>query len=445
MSRPSPYASLAASFAAGDSSPSQELTARLARLDAIEPAIHAFVHIRREAAIAAAAEADRRWNNGQPLSPIDGMPIGIKDIIETEDMPTGQGSPLWKDFETKRDSASVYALREAGCIILGKTVTTEFAASVPLIPASNPHDPARTAGGSSAGSAAAVGAGIVPAAIGSQVVGSTLRPASFCGCVGFKPSYGALNRGGSFDLLTQSCVGVMAATPNDAWAVAMAIASRVGGDPGHPGLDGPLTLPPAAAPRRFAFLETAGWAKTTDGARAAMDHARQRLADLGVTIVSRHDDPDIESFEHAIAEAMPVTFLIGDWEWRWPLGTYAKREGLSEPMHKRLATGLSLTRDDYRRALKRRQEIRDQYAQVTAKFDGVILPGATSAAPVGLSWTGDTTMNVPASLLGTPAITLPLLADDGMPLGLQIIGHADQDAALMAIAEWVWQHYASGP
>ncbi|MPZ57740.1 MAG: amidase [Rhizobiales bacterium] len=443
MPHPSSYASLAARFASGDAAPSTELKERLVRLDSVEPRIGAFVHIARDAAIAAAAESDARWCSGQPLSPIDGMPIGIKDIIETEDMPTGQGSPLWAGFETRRDSASVQALRDAGCIILGKTVTTEYAASEPLMPARNPHDPARTAGGSSAGSAAAVGAGILPAALGSQVVGSTLRPASYCGCVGYKPTYGALNRGGSFDHLTQSCVGVLAATPDDAWAVAMAIASRVGGDPGYPGLDGPLTIPPAIAPRRLAFLETAGWPKASEGARAAMAGARKRLAELGITVVSRGDSPAIETFERTIAEAGPVTFQIGDWEWRWPLGSYARRDGLSEPLRRRLASGMAMTAADYRRALRRRQEIRDEYAQAATSFDGFVLLGATGAAPVGLSWTGDPAINVPASLLGTPAISLPLLSDEGMPLGLQIIGRSDQDAALMAIADWVWHHYAS--
>jgi Asp-tRNA(Asn)/Glu-tRNA(Gln) amidotransferase A subunit family amidase len=442
MALPTSYASLAARFAAGEASPSTELDACLARLDAIEPHIGAFVHVARDKAVAAAKASDARWRSGKPLSPIDGMPVGIKDIIETEDMPTGQGTPVWTGFETKRDSASVQALREAGAIILGKTVTTEYAASEPLIPARNPHDPSRTAGGSSAGSAAAVGAGILPAALGSQVVGSTLRPASYCGCVGYKPTYGALNRGGSFDHLTQSCVGVLAATPDDAGAVATAIAERVGGDPGYPGLEGPPTMPQARQPRRLAFLETAGWSKTSEGARAAIADACRRLAELGIVVVRRKDDPALEAFEQTITEAVPVTFAIGDWEWRWPLGSYAKREGLSEPLRKRLASGMAMTAGDYRRALRRRQEIRDANAQVAAGFDGFVLLGATGAAPVGLTWTGDPTINVPASLLGTPAISLPLLTDDGMPLGLQLVGRKDEDAALMAIAGWLWQHYA---
>ena len=231
--RAASYASLAAAFRSGETSPSALLKAGLARLDAIDPQIQAFVCVAREAAAKAAQAANTRWRVGEPLSPIDGMAIGVKDIIETQDMPTGQGSPIWAGFETKRDAASVQALRAAGAAILGKTVTTEFAATEPIIPTCNPHDHARTAGGSSSGSAAAVAAGMVPAALGTQVVGSILRPASYCGCVGFKPSVGALNRSGSYDHLSQSCLGVLAATPADAWAVASAIVERVGGDPGH--------------------------------------------------------------------------------------------------------------------------------------------------------------------------------------------------------------------
>src|SRR5262249_27347615 len=207
------------------------------------------------------------------------MAIGIKDIIETEDMPTGQGSPIWAGFETRRDSASVQALREAGAVILGKTVTTEFAFTEPLMPVCNPHDFERTAGGSSSGSAAAVGAGILPTALGTQVVGSSLRPASFCGCVGFKPSFGALNRSGSYDHLSQSCLGILAATPDDVWNVATAIAQRVGGDPGFPGLKGSAPLE-AQAPRRLALLETAGWQKVSEAVRDALIAARKRLEAL---------------------------------------------------------------------------------------------------------------------------------------------------------------------
>ena len=164
------------------------------------------------------------------------MPVSIKDVIETADMPTGQGSPLFEGQETRRDSASVHALREAGAIIIGKTTTTEFAATHPWHRTRNPHDGTRTPGGSSSGSAAAVGSGMVPAGLGTQVVGSILRPSSFCGAIGFKPSVGAINRSGSYDHFSQSCQGAIGATLADTWLVLRAIADRAGGDPGFVGL-----------------------------------------------------------------------------------------------------------------------------------------------------------------------------------------------------------------
>jgi Asp-tRNA(Asn)/Glu-tRNA(Gln) amidotransferase A subunit family amidase len=182
------------------------------------------------------------------------MPIGIKDIIETADMPTEQGSPLFKGWRSVRDSADVSALREAGAVIVGKTVTTEFAAVDPG-PTRNPWDTSRTPGGSSSGSAAAVAAGIVSAALGTQVIGSIIRPASFCGCFGYKPSVGSINRGGSFDYLSQSCAGVLAATSEELWTVAREISARVGGDPGFPGLSGPRDVPPTRRPKALSFAK----------------------------------------------------------------------------------------------------------------------------------------------------------------------------------------------
>jgi Asp-tRNA(Asn)/Glu-tRNA(Gln) amidotransferase A subunit family amidase len=223
--------------------------------------------------------------------------------------------------------------------------------------------------------------------------------------------------------------------------VASAIAGRVGGDPGYPGLRGPSETPPAGKPRRLAMLETAAWPKASAGAQAAFGQARQRLAELGVEMEDRHSDPDIAAVEDAIADAVPVTFQIFDWEFRWPLGHYARRNGLSEGMRQRLASGQQMTLDDYRVALRRREEIRKRYAEASGRYDAFVTLAATGAAPVGLTWTGDPAFNVPASLLGVPAISLPFLHDEDMPLGLQFIGRADEDAQLMAHAQWLWQNY----
>src|SRR5215469_2236096 len=271
-----PYLGETAGFASGKSTPRDFLERCLADLAAWEPKIGAFVSLNLDAARAAADAATARWRAGKPSSPVDGMPVGIKDIIETIDMPTEQGSPLFAGWRTERDAAAVAALREAGAVIVGKTVTTEFAATVAR-GTRNPWDLSRTPGGSSSGSAAAVGAGLVPAALGTQVIGSTIRPASYCGCYGFKPTVGAINRGGSYDCLSQSSTGTIAASLAEAWQVAYEIAIRAGGDPGFPGLAGPPAAPPARKPRKIAFLETAGWALASPGAKAAIDDALRRL------------------------------------------------------------------------------------------------------------------------------------------------------------------------
>src|SRR6201991_248698 len=192
---PKPYLSAASGFAKGADTPRDFLERCLADLAALEPRIGAFVNLNLDGARAAADRATTRWREGRTLSKIDGMPVGIKDIIETADMPTENGSPLFAGFRSERDAASVAARRGAGAGIVGKTVTTESAASEPR-GTRNPHDLRRTPGGSSSGSAAGVAAGMMSAALGTQVIGSTIRPASYCGCVGFKVTVGGLNRGG---------------------------------------------------------------------------------------------------------------------------------------------------------------------------------------------------------------------------------------------------------
>ncbi|HSX80638.1 MAG TPA: amidase, partial [Candidatus Saccharimonadia bacterium] len=271
-----PYVSQTGAFTNGSDSPRAFLERCLEVIAAQEDAVGAFVTLNIAGARAAADASTARWKAGATLSPIDGMPVGIKDIMETADMATEQGSPLFVGWHGKRDCAAVAALREAGVVVLGKTVTTEFAASHPSR-TRNPWDPTRTPGGSSSGSAAAVGIGMIPAALGSQVIGSIIRPASFCGCVGFKPSVGGINRGGSFDHFSQSCTGVLGATLADTWTVARAMALRAGGDPGYHGLSGPIELPAARQPRRIALLETAGWPEASAAAKQALAEARQRL------------------------------------------------------------------------------------------------------------------------------------------------------------------------
>ncbi len=433
-----PYLPATKDFAAGKGSPRDFLERCLAALDAWEPRIGAFVTLNVEAARADADRSSARWRAGNPLSPIDGMPLGIKDIIETADMPTENGSPLFAGFRSERDAASVAALREAGGVIIGKTVTTEFAATEPR-GTRNPWDPARTPGGSSSGSAAAVGAGVIPVGLGTQVIGSTLRPASFCGCYGFKPTIGALNRGGSYDGLSQSCTGTLAASLEEAWQVAYEIVQRAGGDPGFPGLYGPPHPPESIKPRRLALLQTDGWAEASPAARQALEDAIARLRAAGVTVLTRDDAKEIAAAESAVHGARDLSFDINAWESRWPINTYSRRDAskLSQAMRDRLVQAERMTIDNYRAMLKERDMRRDIYAGLASEFEACITLTATGAAPVGLGSTGNPVFVVPASMLGIPAITLPVLSDGGLPLGLQLTGFADQDAALFSCAAGV--------
>ena len=437
--KPRPYVALARQFRGSETTPRAYLDSCLDAIARLDPAIGAFLVLNIEGARRIADESTTRWRAGKPLSLVDGMPIGIKDIIETIDMPTGQGSPLWKGFKTGRDSASVHALREAGAIILGKTSTTEFAASEPWPGTKNPHDHSRTPGGSSSGSAAAVGSGMVPAGLGTQVVGSILRPASYCGCVGFKPTVGGLNRSGSYDHLSQSSHGVLAATLADAWHVARAISERAGGDPGKVGLTGNVNFSRRAKPARLAVLETGGWNTTSKGARDAFDAAKQKLAASGVMLRTRTDDPAIEAAERELTDALKITRRINEWEGRWPLNTYAEIDAakLSGHSQERLRNAVKMTQGDYAALLAQRDSARAAFAKAAASYDAFVTLGATGAAPVGFKSTGSPAMNVAASLLGTPALTLPLLADEDMPLGLQLMGATDSDAELLETAIWV--------
>ncbi|MGD9617529.1 MAG: amidase [Alphaproteobacteria bacterium] len=435
LPQPIPFFSATADFAAGSDTPRAFLERGLARLEAFEPTVGAFVCHDIAAARLAADSATARWRDGRPLSPIDGMPLGIKDIIETAGMPTEQGSPLFVDWRTGRDAASVAALREAGAVILGKVVTTEFAATEPR-GTRNPWDTERTPGGSSSGSAAAVACGMVPAALGTQVVGSILRPASFCGVVGFKPSVGGINRGGSYDYFSQSCTGVLAASLEDAWLVAVNIASRAGGDPGYPGLQGPSEPPRAQCPHALAVLQTSGWEIAAPEALRAFDAAVARLAGGGTVLAYRHADPVIAEVEGAISDAAELTRVINAWEGRWPLNTYRDRDAgkLSKAALERLAAAEAMNLADYGAAIARRRHNREIHARLAARYDAAIMLAAPGAAPVGLGSTGNPIFNVPASMLGIPALALPLLSVDGLPLGLQVAGFAGQDAKLFAIA-----------
>ena len=435
------YALLSAAlerFASGKDTPRQFLEQSLALLEQWEPRIGAFVCTNLPAARAAAERSTERWRAGKPLSPIDGMPVGIKDIIETVDMPTEMGSPLYAGWRSEKDAASVRALRDAGAVILGKTVTTEFAASHPR-GTRNPWNVAHTPGGSSSGSAAAVAAGIVSAALGTQVIGSTIRPASFCGCVGYKPSVNAINREGSHDYQSQSCTGILGASLDDVWQVAHEIVARVGGDAGTPGLQGPDTVPPAQKPRRLAVLETAGWDGASAVAKQRLDECVTRLKSAGIEIRTRHNDDKVAALETELVNAQELSHRCNGWEARWFLRSMRDRDAgkLSRTIIERAQKYEDLTLAEHRADLKERARVRAVHAELAATCDACITLAAPGGAPEGLASTGNPEFAVPASLLGVPALSLPLFEVNDMPLGLQVIGYFDRDAEAFATAAWL--------
>jgi Asp-tRNA(Asn)/Glu-tRNA(Gln) amidotransferase A subunit family amidase len=439
-----PYLRNTQGFASGEDSPRAFLDRCFQQYAEWEPKVGAFVTADLDKARTAADASTARWRGGKQCSAIDGMPVGIKDVIETEDMPTEMGSPLFKGWRSGWDAASVAALRDAGAVIVGKTVTTEFAATEPR-GTRNPHDLSRTPGGSSSGSAAGVACGMISAALGTQVLGSVVRPAGFCGVVGFKPTVGALNRGGSHDTQSQSCTGVLAASLEDAWQVAIEIAARVGGDPGFDQLEGPMHVPGAKAPRRLALIETSGWSLASDEAKQALQDAAARLNKGGVEILTRRSHPLIDEIERALEPAQTLSQRLVNYEYRWPMIACLARDAslLSKNMHERIAVAASMTPADYRAAREERARARVLYVKLADVCDGCISLTATGAAPVGLGSTGSPVFAVPFTFLGVPALSLPLLKEQGLPLGFQLAGFANRDADAVAIAGFLMQTLGS--
>jgi Asp-tRNA(Asn)/Glu-tRNA(Gln) amidotransferase A subunit family amidase len=436
-----------ARFVDGSDTPRAYLERCLDVIASRESVVQAWVVLNEAGAREAADASTERWRAGRPLSPIDGMPIGIKDLLETRDMPTQMGCEAFRGNFPKRDNAAVWALREAGAVILGKTVTTELGASHPG-PTTNPFDPARTPGGSSSGSAAAVAARMVPAAIGSQVGGSIIRPASYCGNIALKPTQGAINRG-ERQVTSMSTHGPHAGSIEDMWLVAIEIARRAGGDPGRLALIGPDTPPRARRPERLIVMETEGWATLDDASRGAFEAVVDRLRAADVEVMRRGDHPWIESFERAIDGLQAMTTAITNWENHWLLRNLVAQnpDSISARSKARLAQAEAMTPRDYMARLMEREEVRRRFAVLGALADAVISVASPGPAPL---WsgdqpgkrltprpTGDAVFNAPSSGLGAPVVTVPLTSVGGMPMGIQVMTQPHADAQAAAIARWM--------
>ncbi|MBK1658314.1 amidase [Paracraurococcus ruber] len=439
----------APAFRDGTDTPRGYLERCLATIAEREPVVRAWTAINEAGARAAADASTARWKAGRPLSPIDGMPIGIKDLLETRDMPTEMGCAAYKGNFPKRDNAAVRALRDAGAVVLGKTVTTELGGSHPG-PTTNPFDPARTPGGSSSGSAAAVGARMVPAAIGTQVGGSIVRPAAYCGNVAIKPTMGGINRG-ERQATSMSTHGPHAGCVEDAWLVAMAIASRVGGDPGRVAFSGPAAPPAPLKPERLVVMETEGWAELDAGTKAAFATLLGRLEAAGVALIRRADHPLVERFERGINGARALCNAITGWENRWGTRNLVDQfpDGVSERAKQVLAKAEAMGVADYQDALAAREEAQLRHARIAPLADAVIglaCPGPAPlwggdvpGQPLNPRPTGDFVFNAPSSMLFAPAVTVPLLAVEGMPVGVQVMAQPNQDARAAAIGRWLLQ------
>jgi Asp-tRNA(Asn)/Glu-tRNA(Gln) amidotransferase A subunit family amidase len=433
-----------AAFEAGNDTPRGYLERCLETIAAREPVVQAWVVLNEKGAREQADASTQRWRSRRPLSQIDGMPVGIKDLLETQDMPTQLGCAAFTGNFPKRDNAAVWALREAGAVILGKTVTSELGGAHPG-PTSNPFDPVHTPGGSSSGSAAAVGAGMVPAAIGTQVGGSIIRPASFCANYALKPTQGAINRG-ERQATSMSTHGPHAGCLEDMWAVAIEIAMRAGGDPGREALSGPIGPPPPHKPAVLAVMETEAWPALDDASRAAFEQIVAQVAGTGVQVLRRADHPELEGFESALLGAGSLAVDITAWENHWLIRNLVAQnpDGVSARGRRVLDVAERVGVDGYRERLHTRALLRDRYALLAGRVDAMIAPASPGPAP---EWpgdipgrplmprpTGDPVFNYPSSLLGAPVVTLPLTAVRGLPMGIQLMGQPGTDARIVAIA-----------
>jgi Asp-tRNA(Asn)/Glu-tRNA(Gln) amidotransferase A subunit family amidase len=428
----------AQAFREGQETPRDYLERFIDRIDASEEDIHAFVTLTIESARAAADAATQRYRDGVPASTIDGLPLGLKDIIQTAGVPTQAGSPIYDGWIPARDSPVTAALKRAGATIVGKTATTEFAYGA-ITPARNPYDRERTPGTSSSGSAAAVGDAMLPAAIGTQLMSSVMRPASYCAHVGVKPTYGAIRQDAIHPFSPSGeHVGVHAHALADAWQILRVLATEAGPVPGSRGLTGPEELPERHAPRRLMRMYTPGWEIAEASVRAAFEDALDKLSNAGVDIVEPGSAPALETIEEDFARADWCVAEVAAFEMRWPFFEY-EREG--HQFHGRIERLLerahAITLDDYNAALTWKEAFRSRYLATAQAIDGVIGLTAPEIAPVGLENLGNPLMCSPASCMGAPAITLPALSADGLPLGLQLIGYHGRDADLFAHANWV--------
>ncbi len=430
-------------FLAGVSTPREFLEECIERIDELEPQVRAFVSLDLVAARRAADESTARYRAKQPLSVIDGCPVGVKDIIETRDFPTQMGSPAYANHHTPHDAACVYALRSGGAIIIGKTVTTEFAIGSSR-QTTNPFDMNRTPGGSSSGSAAAVGAGMLPLALATQTQASTLRPASYCGAYAFKPTLGAFRMEGVHVMSpTSDHVGLIGASLNDIWHSASRISLCAGGS-GANFLQNAGQPIIASKPPKLIRLFTRGWEEMDTAAQQVFDQMISRLRELGIEVLDRDSHREIEEIETALDSCLDRALEIVVYEMQWPFLDYVDRYGdlIGPRIHKMMVQARQMTKEYYLSLLEMRVDLQRKLNQLNMDLNanGFILPSSSGPAPIGLEYTGSRTFPSFANLVGFPAVSLPLLSVGCLPFGVQLFDLQGRDADLCQHALWLDKH-----
>lgn len=409
---------LAKEIAAGRLTAVDAVDAALDRIDARDDTVRAWKTLDRDKARAEAAARDGE----APRSALHGVPVGVKDVIDTADLATGYGSPIHEGSRPAADAAVTALLREAGMVVLGKTVTTEFAMRTPGA-TRNPHNPAHTPGGSSSGSAASVADGQVPLAIGTQTSGSIIRPAAFCGVVGYKPTWGSVPRGG-LKMLSESLdvIGAMANSAPDAQAFAQAMSGR--------------KIEPAAAldaPPRIGLCRTSAWPGIEHAGADALERAADACRAAGAEVVDIElPDPFAGALEaHDIVMTVEASRLLAfERTNHW--------DRLSPALQDVMRRGAAASDADYDNARAVRDACRARLSEAFKTADVLLTPSATGEAPEGLDFTGSPDFNRIWTFVGAPCLTVPgLKGPKGLPVGPQIVAGLGQDNLAVAAAEWL--------
>jgi Asp-tRNA(Asn)/Glu-tRNA(Gln) amidotransferase A subunit family amidase len=430
----------AARIARGELTSEALVSACLDRIAALEPQVQAWAHLDRERALAQAKAADEARRAGKGIGPLHGVPVGIKDIIDTVDMPTEHGSAFFEGRQPEADATCIAALRAAGAVILGKTVTTELATHVPS-KTRNPRNLEHTPGGSSSGSAAAVACDMVPLALGTQTQGSVIRPGSFCGVYGFKPTFGTIPRTG---VLAQApaldTIGVYGRSIEDVALIADVVSIYDDRDPasiaGSRGRMHATATQDWSLPPLFAFVKTHAWKDADAATHEAFGELVEQLGDQAREV----------SIEATCARASDACTTIQDVELAANFGPILDRapDKVTKSLADRIERGRRVRGVDYVAALEARKAYRDTLEEVFLDYGTILTPAARGVAPKGFQTTGDPVFCGLWTCLGVPAVTIPLLEVDGLPLGVQLVGAPRDDARLLRTARGLLRHLEAG-